>query len=93
MTNWGYIESRSDFELFVDVLFVEYQIEKNNIMKHQLTKKLGCKTIKILSRSNMSNLQNDRIFEDLYYAALRKGMNPIAALAHAKAEFDKLPEA
>ena len=28
MTNWGYIESRSDFELFVDVLFVEYQIEK-----------------------------------------------------------------
>ena len=28
LTNWGYIESRSDFELFVDVLFVEYQIEK-----------------------------------------------------------------
>jgi hypothetical protein len=28
MSNWGYIESRSDFELFVDVLFVEYQIEK-----------------------------------------------------------------
>ena len=28
LSNWGYIESRSDFELFVDVLFVEYQIEK-----------------------------------------------------------------
>ena len=28
MTNWGYTETRSDFELFVDVLFVEYQIEK-----------------------------------------------------------------
>ena len=67
------------------------KLKKNNTTKHQLTKKLGCKTTKILLRSNMSNLQNDRIFEDLYYAALRKGMNPIAALAHAKAEFDKLP--
>tara|TARA_A100000172_G_C3031422_1_gene106831 strand:+ start:727 stop:843 length:117 start_codon:yes stop_codon:yes gene_type:complete len=38
-------------------------------------------------------LENDRILEDLYYAALRKGMNPVAALAHAKAEFNKLPEA
>ena len=28
MTNWGYTETRSDFELFVDVLFVEYQMEK-----------------------------------------------------------------
>jgi hypothetical protein len=40
----------------------------------------------------MSNLENDRILEDLYYAALRKGMNPVAALAYAKAEFDKLPQ-
>ena len=28
MTNWGYTETRSDFELFIDVLFVEYQMEK-----------------------------------------------------------------